>query len=299
MKTAIAQEHGKILQRAGTMKRALIGAVCSLCLLSGVHAQVIINLDLGNNALASNGAGFTKLGIASGNCAYKNGSFYLWTNVANSGLNLSMTNIAAYGGAGTLDADGLYNISGNGPAYFTISNVPPGMLVTLYACWAWNGASHAPKIYYGGTQATVTNNGEIANPSLLTLQNVGTATAGADGTASGYWFGAQGSGTPEGQIGALIINIGTCRPVVSMNGANPIGIHINTTFTDPGATALETCGGQVTLSTNGTVDTTRMGTYMLTYTAISTADNATNTATRTVNVWNSDVLTLDLATRGA
>src|ERR1035438_2482831 len=37
---------------------------------------------------------------------------------------------------------------------------------------------------------------------------------------------------------------------------------------------------------------------MLTYTAISTADNATNTATRTVNVWNSDVLNLDLAKSG-
>ena len=280
------------------MKRALVGAVCSLCLFSSAPAQVIINLDLGNNALASNGACFTKLGIASGNYAVKNGSFYLWTNVANSGLNLSMTNIAAYGGAGTLDADGFYNVSGNGPAYFTISNVPPGMLVTLYACWAWNGASHAPKIFYGGTQTTVTNNGEMANPSLLTLQNVGTATAGEDGTVSGYWYGAQGGGTPEGQIGALIINVGPCRPVVSMNGANPIGIHINTPFNDPGATAIETCGNPVILNTNGTVDTTSVGTYTLTYTAISTADNATNTATRTVNVWNSDVLNLDLANSG-
>ena len=41
-----------------------------------------------------------------------------------------------------------------------------------------------------------------------------------------------------------------------------------------------------------------MGTYTLTYTAISTADNATNTATRTVNVWNNDVLNLDLAKSG-
>ena len=283
------------------MKRALIGAVCSLTLLSSVHGQAIINLDLGNNALASNGAGFTKLGIASGNYAAKNGSFYLWTNVANSGLSLTMTNIAAFGGAGTLDSDGLYNISGNGPAYFTISNLPAGTPVTLYACWAWNGASHAPMIFYGGTQITVTNNGEMANPSLATLQNVGTATAAADGTVSGYWYGAQG-GTPvghqEGQIGALIINVGPCRPVLSLNGANPIGVHINTTFTDPGATAFETCGNPVTLSTNGTVDTTSVGTYTLTYTAISTADNATNTATRTVNVWNSDVLNLDLAKSG-
>jgi hypothetical protein len=301
MKTASSEDRVAFRPSAKTLKHALLGAVCGLRLLSSAHAQAIVNLDLGNNALASNGAGFTKLAITSGNYAVKNGSFYLWTNVANSGLNLTMTNIAAFGGAGALDADGFYNVSGNGPAYFTISNVPAGMPVTLYACWAWNGASHAPMIFFGGTQITVTNNGEMANPSLSTLQNVGTATAGADGTVSGYWYGAQG-GTPighqEGQIGALIINVGPCRPVVSLNGANPMGIHINTPFTDPGATALETCGNPVSLSTNGTVDTTQVGTYTLTYTAISTADNATNIVTRTVKVWNSDVLNLDPAKSG-
>ncbi|HVM48482.1 MAG TPA: immunoglobulin-like domain-containing protein [Candidatus Acidoferrum sp.] len=275
-------------------------AICSLGLLPGAHAQVIANLDLGNNALASNGAGFTKLGTSSGYAA-KNGSFCLWTNVANSGLNLAMTNIAEYGGAGLLDADGFYNVSGNGPAYFTISNAPPGQPVTLYTCWAWNGASHAPIIFYGGTQITVTNNGEMTNPNLLTLQNVGTATAGADGTVSGYWYGDQG-GTPvghqEGQIGALIINVGPCRPVITLNGANPMGIHLNSAFTDPGATALETCGNAVVLTTNGTVNPAALGAYTLTYTAVASADNATNIVTRTVNVWNSDVLNLDPAKSG-
>jgi hypothetical protein len=293
--------HAKIRQSAKIMKRALISAVCSLGLWSSAYGQAIINLDLGNNALATNGAGFIKLGINSGNYAVKNGSFYLWTNVANSGLSLTMTNIAAFGGTGALDADGFYNISGNGPAFFTISNLPAGTPVSLYACWAWNGASHAPMVFYGGTQITVTNNGEMAHPSVATLQNVGTATAAADGTVSGYWYGAQG-GTPvghqEGQIGALIINVGPCRPVVSLNGANPMGIHINTPFTDPGAAAFETCGNPITLSTNGAVDTTSVGTYTLTYSAGSIADNATNTVTRTVKVWNSDMLNLDLAKSG-
>lgn len=287
-----------ILQTAKIIKYALIATVCGLCWLSSAHAQAIVNLDLGNNAPASNGAGFTKIGTGTGSYAFKNGSFYLWTNVANSGLSLTMTNIAAYGGNGTLDADGLYNISGNGPAYFTISNVPPGMSVTLYACWAWNGASHAPIILFGATQITVTNNGEMSNPSLQTLQPVGTATAAADGTVSGSWYGVGGGTNKEGQIGALIINVGPCRPVVSLNGANPIGVQVNTPFIDPGATAYETCGGPVTLSTNGTVDITHVGAYTLTYTAISTTDNATNTITRTVNVWNNDVLNLDLAKSG-
>jgi hypothetical protein len=115
---------------------------------------------------------------------------------------------------------------------------------------------------------------------------------------SGSWYGVGGGTNKEGQIGALIINVGPCRPIVSLNGANPIGVQINTPFVDPGATAFETCGGPVTLSTNGTVDITHVGSYTLTYTAISTADNATNTVTRTVNVWNNDVLNLDPAKSG-
>jgi hypothetical protein len=301
MKTANSKNQRALLSITKILKYVLVGMVCGWGLLSTAYAQVIVNLDLGNNALASNGAGFTKLGIASGDYATHNGSYYLWTNVANSGLSITMTNIAEYGGTGTLDADGFYNMAGNGPAYFTISNVPPGMPVTLYACWAWNGASHAPIIFFGGTQITVTNNGEMANPNLLTLQNVGTATASANGTVSGYWYGDEG-GTPvgyqEGQIGALIINVGPCRPVVSMNGANPIGVQINTPFIDPGATALETCGNSATLTTNGTVNTAVAGAYTLTYSAVSAADNATNTATRMVNVWSTDALNLDLAESG-
>ena len=300
MKTATCKHHATILQSVKIMKCALIGAVYGLSLLSSAHGQAIINLDLGNNALASNGAGFTKLGTAGGYAA-NNGNFYLWTNIANSGLTLTMTNIAEYGGAGTLDADGFYNIAGNGPAYFTISNLPAGTPVTLYACWAWNGASHAPIIFYGGTQITVTNNGEMANPSLLTLQNVGTATAATDGTVSGYWYGDEG-GTPvgnqEGQIGALIINVGPCRPVVTYEWGESDGHSCQHHLYRSGATAIETCGNPVTLITNGTVNTASVGTYTLTYTAVSTADNATNTATRTVNVWNSDMLNLDLAQSG-
>jgi hypothetical protein len=295
MKIATSENHPTTLPKANIMKRAVIAAVCGLGFWFSAHAQVIVNLDLGNNAVATNAPNFTKLSTTA--YAVKNGSYYLWTNVVNSGLALTMTNIAPYGGAGALDADGFYNQSGNGAAYFTISNVPAGMSVTLYACWAWNGAGRAAKIFFGGTQISITNSGEMANPNLLTLQNVGTATAGADGTVSGYWYGSGGA-TSEGQIGALIINVGPCRPVVSMNGANPMGIHINSPFTDPGAVAIETCGGPVTLSTNGAVDSTQSGTYTLTYTAISTADNATNTATRTVNVWNSDALNLDLAQTG-
>src|SRR3974377_2367835 len=93
------------------MKFALLAAACGFCLLSNARAQVIVNLDLGNSTLATNATGFTKLSTTAGNYAVKNGTYYLWTNVANSGLNLNMTNVAPYGGNGALDADGFYTLS--------------------------------------------------------------------------------------------------------------------------------------------------------------------------------------------
>src|SRR5215469_14095175 len=147
MKIATSEGYATTLLTTNFMKRAVIAVVCGLGFLLGAHAQVIVNLDLGNNAVATNAAGFTKLGTASGNYAVKNGSYYLWTNVANSGLDMTMTNIAPFGGAGALDADGFYNQSGNGAAYFTISNVPAGMEVTLYGCGDWNGAGRAAKVF--------------------------------------------------------------------------------------------------------------------------------------------------------
>src|SRR5208283_3795100 len=68
------------------MKHFPLSALCGLGLWLNAQGQVILNLDLGNNALASNGAGFTKLGIASGDFAFNSGSFYLWNNVASSCL---------------------------------------------------------------------------------------------------------------------------------------------------------------------------------------------------------------------
>jgi hypothetical protein len=92
----------------------------------------------------------------------------------------------------------------------------------------------------------------------------------------------------------LIFDIEPCQPAITMNGSNPLLVPQNSTYHDPGATAVESCtGSPLTMTTNGTVDATTIGTYTVTYTAIS--DGITNTAIRTVNVVLSDFLNLDLA----
>ena len=290
MKNMITKSIANLFSHLMT-KRALVGAVCGLGLLASASGGTILQLDLGNNALAANGAGFTKVGTA--NYTINNGSYYEWDNVAGSGFTLSMTNIGSWNpGTASLASDGFYNLSGNGPAYFTMSNLPVGNTVAIYACIGWD-AGRGGKFEYGGSTNIIINPGTVTNPSISTLQFAGRAVVGADGTVSGRWYG-QGGYTSEGQVGALIFDVEPCQPVITLNGNNPMLVPVNSAFTDPGATAMDSCSGSaLTVTTNGTVNANTIGVYTITYAAVS--DGVTITATRTVNVVLSDFLNLDLA----
>jgi subtilisin len=75
----------------------------------------------------------------------------------------------------------------------------------------------------------------------------------------------------------------TTPPVITLNGSNPVNITVGSTYTDAGAVAVDTVDGSVTVVVTGAVNTTVVGTYIITYTATDKAGNEA-TATRTVNV---------------
>jgi hypothetical protein len=282
------------LRSQSIIKLALLTAICGLGLMSNAFGQPI-QLDLGNSSLASNGAGFTKVGL--NNYTVVNGTYYEWDNVAGTTYALSITNVNQYGGAGTLDKDGFFNISGTGPAYFTLSGLPAGYTVAIYACCAWDGTGRGGKFEYGGVTNSVTTAGAMASPSISTLQFVGRAVVDVNGKVSGRWYG-QGSLTGEGQVGAMILDVEPCQPVLTLTGLNPMVVPINSTFHDPGATAVESCtGSALSVITNGSVDAMTLGTYYVTYSAV--ADGYSNSVTRTVNVLSSDFVQVDLATSGS
>lgn len=80
----------------------------------------------------------------------------------------------------------------------------------------------------------------------------------------------------------------TTPPVITINGVSPTEVTQYDTYSDPGATATDDRDGTTEVIITGSVDTSTVGTFTITYTA---TDNAGNTATssRTVNV----VLTAD------
>ena len=77
-------------------------------------------------------------------------------------------------------------------------------------------------------------------------------------------------------------------PVITLSGSNPMKISLNSTMSDPSATAHdETDGGVVVTSdwSSSNPDQDKKGAYTITYTAKDAAGNS-STATRTVNVVN-------------
>jgi major membrane immunogen (membrane-anchored lipoprotein) len=73
-------------------------------------------------------------------------------------------------------------------------------------------------------------------------------------------------------------------PEVTLVGGDQT-ISLNSSYSDPGATASDNKDGAITPTSDGTVDVNHTGTYTITYSATDAAGN-TGTATRTVTVKN-------------
>jgi hypothetical protein len=93
------------------------------------------------------------------------------------------------------------------------------------------------------------------------------------------------SGNHATTVSRTVNVVDTTKPVVTLKGADPMTIECHTSFTDPGATAADTCAGDLSayVSALGSVNPNAPGTYTLTY-AVTDHSGNTGTATRTVNV---------------
>ena len=72
--------------------------------------------------------------------------------------------------------------------------------------------------------------------------------------------------------------VDTTPPVVTLNGSGTMSVLVGSPFTDPGATATDTCAGSLPVTTNGSVNVNTPGLYQLAYVATDPSGNsATNT----------------------
>ena len=77
--------------------------------------------------------------------------------------------------------------------------------------------------------------------------------------------------------------VDTTKPVITLNGGN-MTVECHTSFTDPGASASDSCDTSVPVNVTGSVDVNVPGTYTLTYNSADDSGNTAVTVTRTVNV---------------
>ncbi len=80
--------------------------------------------------------------------------------------------------------------------------------------------------------------------------------------------------------------VDTTPPVITLNGSNPMSIGLNSTYTDPGATVTDNLDQSLVATATGTVDTSVIGTYTVTYIATDSNGNAATPVIRTIYVTN-------------
>ena len=96
-------------------------------------------------------------------------------------------------------------------------------------------------------------------------------------------------------INLIIINLVSCAggsndsgvdttpPIIEINGNKSLSILVGSSFTDKGATASDNVDGVVSVVTSSNLDTSRIGTYQITYSATDAAGNNAQT-TREIEV---------------
>ena len=96
-------------------------------------------------------------------------------------------------------------------------------------------------------------------------------------------------------IGYVNVIEDTTAPVITLIGENAITLEVGTSYNDAGATALDNNDGDLSASiiVTGTVDTSKVGMYTITYSATNASEN-TATATRTVIVVDTSVPVITL-----
>ncbi len=92
---------------------------------------------------------------------------------------------------------------------------------------------------------------------------------------------------------AVLTVVDTTPPVVTVLGANPLTIECHTAFTDPGATASDTCAGAVGVTTNNTVNANAVGAYTIKYVATDGSNSTTNTRTVIVVDTTAPIITIN------
>jgi hypothetical protein len=130
---------------------------------------------------------------------------------------------------------------------------------------------------YSDAGAT-TDDGSAVTP------NIPASITSTVGSKTVTYDSVDASGNNATQKTRTVIVTDQTVPVLTLNGANPLSVSWGGVFTDPGASFTDNVDGPKTVTSLNTVDTSKVGSTILTYTAVDAGGNAAVDVTRTVTV---------------
>ena len=101
-------------------------------------------------------------------------------------------------------------------------------------------------------------------------------------------------GNAAAQVTRSVDVVDVTSPVITITGANPMTIEVGGTYTELGAVADDDVDPDFAAIPSGTVNTSAVGTYTITYNATDSSTNAAVAVTRTVNVVDTTIPVLTL-----
>ena len=133
---------------------------------------------------------------------------------------------------------------------------------------------------YSDPGATATDNVNTA----VTVTTTGTVDTSTVNTYTLTYTATDAAGNEATPVTRTVNITDQTVPIIILNGEANISIDRGTTFSDPEATVTDNVDTNCTITGSGTVNTSTVGTYILTYTATDAAGNEADEVTLTVNV---------------
>jgi hypothetical protein len=121
-------------------------------------------------------------------------------------------------------------------------------------------------------------------PENVTVTTAGSVNINLPNTYTVTYTATDGGGN-QASVDRTVIVQDTTKPVITLNTPTSVPpVECHTSFTDPGATATDTCDTSVPVTVTGSVNVNVPGSYTLTYDAMDDSGNAATSVQRTVTV---------------
>jgi len=129
-----------------------------------------------------------------------------------------------------------------------------------------------------------TDAGASTDDGSAVTANIPASITSTVGSKTVTYDSVDAAGNHATQKTRTVIVTDQTAPVLALNGANPLSVSWGGVFTDPGASFTDNVDASKTVISLNTVDTSKVGSTILTYSAVDAGGNAAVNVTRTVTV---------------